>query len=254
MRILAKGDVDLHIFNDTKAQNPQVNKVLLTKATALLSISETDQLQSISHPNVRRQFIISRAWLRLTLSSYCSVHPCDLHFLVTKHGRPEISKTKAMPPLRFNLSHTSGMLALAVTNRNDIGIDIEWLGRKIDLTNMTNRFLAICEAQDVLKLGEEEQKKRFLTYWTLKEAYFKARGLGITLSLKNVIFTFANKEISVNFTSDIEDCHKNWQFSCLYPSLEHVLALAVKSSDTPMVASNNYVSNFETLLKNLHEI
>ena len=95
-----------------------------------------------------------------------------------------------MPDLRFNLSHTDGLIACAVTIGREVGVDVEHIQRRLT-HDVAGRFFAPREVDDLKALPEDEQQRVFFDYWTLKEAYIKARGFGLALPLGDFAFTLA---------------------------------------------------------------
>ena len=99
------------------------------------------------------------------------------------HGRPEIlDAPPGTPDLRFNISHTDGLIACAVTIGREVGVDVEHIGRHLT-HDVAGRFFAADEVTDLRGLPFEDQQRVFFDYWTLKEAYIKARGFGLALPL-----------------------------------------------------------------------
>ena len=80
----------------------------------------------------RRAFLMTRALVRTTLSRYAPVAPADWRFITNAHGRPEIlDRPAGVPDLRFNISHTDGLIACAVTIGREVGVDVEHIGRHL---------------------------------------------------------------------------------------------------------------------------
>ena len=125
----------------------------------------------------RRTFAITRALVRRSLSGYGPTAPADWHFVTNQHQCPFVDPVQAgTPPLQFNLSHTHGLVALAVTRGHRVGVDVERVTRVVDLA-VADRHFAPAEVRDLRRLPAEEQPVAFFEYWTLKEAYIKARGM-----------------------------------------------------------------------------
>jgi hypothetical protein len=92
-----------------------------------------------------------------------------------------------VPDLRFNISHTDGLIACAVTIGREVGVDVE-TRRPSLLHDVAGRHFAPREVSDLRSLPELEQDRVFFDYWTLKEAYIKARGFGLALPLGDFAF------------------------------------------------------------------
>jgi 4'-phosphopantetheinyl transferase len=68
----------------------------------------------------------------------------------------------------------------ALTLGADIGVDIERRRAIPDAEELANRFFAPAEARTLSRLQNEERDEAFLLCWTRKEAYVKARGVGLS--------------------------------------------------------------------------
>ncbi|WP_249152782.1 4'-phosphopantetheinyl transferase superfamily protein [Bradyrhizobium liaoningense] len=81
-------------------------------------------------------------------------------------------------------------------------------------------------------LAPDDLCDRFYDCWTLKEAYLKARGLGLRLPLDQFAILFSGPAIGISFTREIDDDPKRWHFTRHSPSPQHRLAIA-DGSGTP---------------------
>lgn len=203
---------------------------LLGRYLALLDPEERRRHRRLRGEPARREFLVAHALARLALSRYAAVAPREWIFATGEHGRPEISGPEGAPPLRFNLSHTRGLVACAVTREAQIGVDVESGARRGRLLKVAERFFGESELRALRALAPEQQKRRFLEYWTLKEAYLKARGSGISLPLRGFQFEIheGRREIRVAFDPElVRDEPERWQFSLQHPTDSHTLAVAI---------------------------
>ena len=91
--------------------------------------------------------------------------------------------------LRFNLSHTDGLVVCLVAVEREIGVDVEHTARAGSVgIEIAERFSSPSEVAELRSLPFADQRSRFFDYWTLKEAYIKARGLGLHLPLDQFSF------------------------------------------------------------------
>jgi len=196
---------------------------------ALLSPEEHERMARLVFDRDRRRFLLTRALVRTTLSRYAPVAPAAWAFIANVHGRPEIlDRPTGVPDLRFNLSHTDGLIACAVTIGREVGVDVEHVGRRLT-HDVAGRFFAPREVADLKALSEEEQARVFFDYWTLKEAYIKARGFGLALPLGDFAFTLSPPQPpSITFEPAMPDDPATWQFAQDWPTPQHRLGLAVR--------------------------
>jgi len=143
---------------------------------------------------------------------------------------PEIDVPK-LGHLRFNLSNTRGLVTCAVALEGEIGVDVEVLDRAGGLLEIAERFMAAPESKDIRALPPDAQDLRFFTYWTLKEAYIKARGMGLSIPLDKFWFLL-NGEASASsptrlvMAPEMDDDASGWSFAQFQPTERHLLAVA----------------------------
>ncbi len=214
--------------------NPEQNfdPGVLSDFRRILSDDELARHQRFRFDKDKLHFLVSHALLRTVLSNYADVPPQQWQFDLNSHGRPELAQTHALPWLRFNLSHTNGLVACVVTESVDCGIDVENLTRHCDYRAIARKMFSEAENRFLNQLKGEQQSERFFSYWTLKEAYVKARGLGLSLPTSKTNFVIGDiNKISVGFDTDIEDKAGDWCFTLHQPTLTHVLATAIRSGE-----------------------
>lgn len=182
----------------------------------------------------KERFAIGRALTRLQLSRFLGGNPRDWRFRPNAHGRPELDLAPGeVPPLGFNVSHTPGLVACAITATPDIGVDVEAVTRHLS-HDIAERFFAPREVTDLRTLSPDDQRRVFFDYWTLKEAYIKARGMGLALPLAHFAFSLRPPALpTISFDPEIPDEPGSWQFAQAWPSPDHRLGLAVRRGTGP---------------------
>jgi 4'-phosphopantetheinyl transferase len=208
----------------------------------LLTTAERQRAQRFLQSADRDRFVLGRALARTMLSHYAEVRPTDWTFAIDDHGRPHLaSRPPGAPDLRFNLSHTPGLVACAVTVGREVGIDVEHVGRQLVHDTIPERFFSPLEVADLRALPESEQGVVFFDYWTLKESYIKARGLGLALPLGQFSFRCrAGHAPTIAFAPELQDDPATWQFAQFWPTTEHRMAVAVRRTgeDLPIEVSD----------------
>jgi 4'-phosphopantetheinyl transferase len=206
---------------------------LLERYLALLGSQERERHGRLRRKQSRQEFLVAHALARVTLSRYALVPPEAWSFSFGEHGRPEISGPSDARGLRFNLSHTSGMVACAVTRELDIGVDVENRARRLRHRDLAERFFGEAEVEALRALAPEARARRFLELWTLKEAYLKARGCGISIPLRGFQFQLSDSAPPrIRFDPALVcDDPESWQFALHQPTQTHTLALAVCRPD-----------------------
>ena len=201
----------------------------LARYRALLTDDEREKTDRFRFARDRHTCLMTRVLVRTSLSRYCGVPPARWRFRTNDHGRPEIDT----PPstIRFNLSHTNGLIVCLVSRDREVGVDVENLDRVNHWLELAERFFAPREAAALRRVDASERPTRFLQYWTLKESYIKARGLGLAIPLAGFSFDLPAAEpdaISIQFTPEIGDDEARWQFTLERLGRTHLVATAVE--------------------------
>jgi 4'-phosphopantetheinyl transferase len=196
----------------------------------ILTAEERQRAQRFFQVADRERFVIGRALARTMLAQYASVKPRDWPLAIDGHGRPYLSsRPSGAPDLRFNLSHTPGLIACAVSLGREVGVDVEHIGRHLVHDNIPERFFSAREVADLRARPEADQRVVFFDYWTLKESYIKARGLGLALPLGQFSFLcLPGRAPTIEFAPELHDDPSSWQFAQFWPTAEHRMAVAVR--------------------------
>ena len=112
----------------------------------------------------------------------------------------------------------------------DLGVDVETVARESAVHDLAGRYFAPSEAA-YARAGEgPELVERFFAFWTLKEAYIKARGMGLALPLDGFAYDIAGKgPPTISFTETCPDDPERWRFLRRPIGTNHRLALAVSA-------------------------
>lgn len=225
------GDGDVHVW--TARPDAIEDPELLAAYERLMTDAERARQRRYLLARSRHEHLVTRALLRTTLSRYAGRDPTAWRFVENRYGRPELAPGSECG-LRFNVSHTDGLIACAVTRGREVGVDVEALDRRGQTVEVAERFFAPREVAALRALPAAEQRERFFTYWTLKEAYIKARGMGLAIPLARFWFDVgAPERIGIAFDPRLEDDPAEWQFELHRPSARHRLAVGVRRGRAP---------------------
>ena len=209
----------------------------------LLSPEESRRHDRFLVSGARDEYLVGRALVRTTLSRYGMTAPKDWRFVANAFGRPAIAGDN-LERLVFNLSHTRGLVALAVASGAgadggeppDIGVDVETVSRTSACRDLAGRYFAPSEAAYVRRADDPALEERFFAFWTLKEAYIKARGMGLALPLDGFAFDIEHDDPAADptiaFTGACPDDPGRWRFLRRSVSAQHRLALAISPPST----------------------
>lgn len=199
--------------------------LLLGRYRGLMNEEELVRLQRFRFERDQHRHLVARALVRTSLSRYAPVEPGCWQFARGVQDKPELAA--APLPLRFNISHSGDFVVCAVSLEFDIGVDIEAMERTNDVLAIARHYFSAPELASLSELPAALQRDRFFDYWTLKEAYMKARGEGISLGLGNFSFRLSDDgAIAIAFTAAIEDHPPDWRFRLFDPAPGYRMALA----------------------------
>jgi 4'-phosphopantetheinyl transferase len=194
-----------------------------------LSSEETARYQRYLRSQDRNLFLVAHALLRHTLSRYAEAAPAAWRFETGEHGRPEIVGPLAKLGLRFNISHSPGLVAVLISDGIDAGVDVELPGRVADPAAVARSVFSEAEVRALEGLEPDEFQTRFYELWTLGEAYIKARGLGLEIPLREFTFSVGQDfGVRIEFDASIQDDAAQWQFHLWRPGERHQGAVALR--------------------------
>jgi len=196
----------------------------------LLSEPERTKWQRFLVPHARLQYLVTRALVRTALSKYADVPRGEWRFETNGYGRPHLARAHDLRDLRFNLSNTAGLVACAISRNDEIGIDVETMARHVDVDAVAPTVFAPAELADFRRATADDRIDRFFSYWTLKEAYIKARGIGLSLPLDGFWFELGGSSPILHVTDRCPDIPGRWRFYQYAPTDAHKMAIAVAAS------------------------
>jgi 4'-phosphopantetheinyl transferase len=227
MSDLNPNEIQLWLVEDQSIMDPE----LLASYKSLLTREDKKRYERLLFPQQKKQFLVSRALLRCVLADTLGLAPAELEFAKNDYGKPRLAMSDLPDSLEFNLSHTNQLSVLALTRQGDIGVDVEHLKRKVDMLKLAQRYFSQQEVDDLKTTEPLELNQRFFELWTLKEAYIKACGMGLAISLKDFTFTFSDAQIRLSFSAERGDDPRLWQFWQYSFEQQFQLALALRHSD-----------------------
>lgn len=209
------------------ARPDRASATALGRAHAVLDDAERACAAAFAFQRDRDLYAFSHGFLRLTLARYLDADARALRFCRDVGGRPELS-TAGPAPIRFNLSHTEGLVACVVTASAPCGVDVEGFAR-IDYRRLAASVLNGAERNALMALGDAQRRDRLLEIWTLKEAYLKARGLGLSQPLRELAFSDFGAAPRCDVGPTLNDCGAAWRFWSGAPTSRHRAAAAIRT-------------------------
>ena len=219
------GEVGVFIA-DARAFGADAGRV--TQSLAWMAPGERARFDRFRHDEDRLMFALGRFMARTLVGRALGVEPATWAWREGPHGRPEIDRPDT--DVHFNLSHSAGLVICAIARGRTVGVDVEDLTRRAPDWALVERYCSPAEADDVRAHGDR-WRDRFLTFWTLKEAYLKARGLGISVPLADISFTATPPDARVGFVGALTGTDDRWAFHLWRPSARHLAAVAADTID-----------------------
>ena len=182
---------------------------------AFLPSDEAFACDRFAFPEGRRQCLVSRVLVRTVLSFYTGDAPTAWEFHANPFGKPHVIRPAGCP-LQFNLSNTTGLVVCAVSLGGEIGVDAEDLTRRAADPAIATNYFAPEEVAWLDLASPGQRQLRFLQLWTLKEAFIKAKGKGLSIPLKDFAFDLpAGRPPRVEFRDPELGQADQWQFAQL---------------------------------------
>jgi 4'-phosphopantetheinyl transferase len=200
---------------------------------SLLSGEERQRMERFRFERHRREFLATRVLLRTALSFGSPRPPASWRFKHNPHGKPSVDPECSS---RFNVSNCPDLVVCLTSEGIEVGIDAESHERAATIAGLATEVFSPVERSQIDMLSVERRQDRALSLWTLKEAWIKAHGMGMSLPLQNVSFHFDQWDgICLELDSRlVEDFRGPWRF-CLLDHAGHRIAIVAETSATPLL-------------------
>jgi 4'-phosphopantetheinyl transferase len=178
---------ELHVWRASLNQD----RATILKLSALLSPDERQRAEKYFRSIDRDRFIIARGVLRKVLSTYLHIAPCELRFIYNEYGKPSLSADQNHGALSFNLSHSNSLALYAFTCGRCVGIDIENIREDFATLEIAEQFFSKDEVAALKSLPMDQRTIGFFNCWSRKEAFIKAKGMGVSYPLDRFTVSLA---------------------------------------------------------------
>ena len=197
----------------------------------ILSRQERDRIERFALPRVRDESLAARLLVRRVLSSYTDISPADWHFTEAMRGKPFV-KSPWENFSSFNLAHSANLVVCAVSADGQIGIDVESLDRMTTGIPLARRFFAAAEVEQLVGLPANLQQESFLQIWTLKEAYIKAIGDGLSMPLDQFFFDLSeNAPAQLHLMAEPQKIASDWLFAQIRLPSRHHISVGIRNAE-----------------------
>ena len=202
----------------------------IDELTQILSTDEREKANKFRFEKHRRRSIVTRGRLRQCLANYLNIAAEEISFEYGDRGKPSLSNHCNQSNLQFNVSHSQNLALYAFTYHHRVGVDLEYLRSCDDAAQIARRFFAPQEYKLISSVEKNKQREVFLHIWTIKEAYLKATGEGLSGSLDGVEVSFqGNKPIGLAAVGGDSQKAANWLVHSFIPAHNFIATVAVES-------------------------
>jgi len=182
----------------------------------------------------RRHYVLAHGGLRAVLSKYLGVPPGEIVLERTATGKPFLTRElRDRSAIMFDLSHTHGRALIAVSQVQEVGVDLEYVRSEVEVEKLSKRYFTRSEHTAIMEAPEEQRAVRSFCYWVAKEALLKAQGIGLQGLPDCEIFletdgvdTEVRARWGTQFTDTLQarllPCENGWEAAVAAQSLDSV--------------------------------
>lgn len=183
-----------------------VDDEVVRACSALLTPEERIKQSAFRFEKNRHEYLVTRALGRAVLARRLGVAPSALAFTRNEYGKPELDP----PALRFNLTNTVDLVACVVAGGVEVGVDAEPLSRGGQVLDVATTVFTEAERAALAALPLPEREQRAVRLWTSKEAYMKARGMGMSLPVEKIELDLDVPGGRLRFFDPLTDAPSRW--------------------------------------------
>ena len=149
-------------------------------ARSLLSNDERARADRFIYDRHRRRYTVAQAHLRRVLAQLTGARPGEIDFRFGEHGKPFLPGGPS-----FNQSHTEDRIMIGVAAEGRLGVDIEEIREVKYMLGIADKNFGADEAARIHAAPDHERRALFFRFWTRKEAFLKAVGVGLAHPLRS---------------------------------------------------------------------
>lgn len=206
----------------------------LEQCTSWLDEIERHRAARLVRDDIRQRYVLAHGGLRVVLSKYLGVTPDMVTLERSATGKPFLTRElRDRSAITFNLSHAYGRALIAVSQAQEVGVDLECVRSEVEVAKLSKRYFTRSEHTAIMEAPEEQRAVRFFRYWVAKEALLKAQGIGLQGLPDCEIFLEADEvctevraRLGAQFTDTLQvrlfSCETGWEAAVAAKSLDSV--------------------------------
>lgn len=140
----------------------------------VMSSHEVEKAGNFHFFEDRMRYMAGKITVKLLLMQYLAEEKVVI--LNRRFGKPYHREVPGKQSVEFNLSHSGSMVLVAFGRGVDVGTDVQEIAECPDYMEIAKNFYTATESDDVMK---DKGLETFFEYWSAKEAYLKAVGIGL---------------------------------------------------------------------------
>lgn len=160
----------------------------------LLSPEELSTTARFKTEILQKRYVIGRGFLRSTLGEVLDCEPSSIEFAYNQSGKPELANAGLCGAVHFNVSHSHDVLALAISPAHAVGIDVEYVDQRADVSSIAKRFFSRLEFEHIEHQVADRQREMFFQLWTRKESIVKAYGKSLFSDTRSETHSVVHQE------------------------------------------------------------
>ena len=196
-----------------------------------MSNEEISRAGRFVHYKDAENYIVGRSILRRLLGNYLGVDRTKIAIENGEFGKPHVAKHMNAKQLKFNVSHSADFCLIAARWGSEIGVDLEKVREDVMVEGLASRYFAGDEIAELQALPVALRRLGFFLCWTRKEAYVKAKSLGLHIPLDQFAVTLTPGGPVRLRSNDSNE----WSMESLEPAPQYVGALV--TARTPVAVS-----------------
>ena len=182
----------------------------LMARVGVLSPADRAEFATIRQPAARWQSMSARILLRVALCDAVDGQIAASEWIFVKGSNGKKAVAPGQPKVHFSVSHNEKMAVVAVSRNAALGVDVEAVVASVDEAVIAD-FLSASEQASLDNNDASVRASQFTRFWTLKEAFTKMTGEGLSADFSSVEFDAENDALAAGGQAsfecfDIADC------------------------------------------------
>jgi len=186
-----------HVDEETTIALLRIQDYRHTIDMEIIPREQTKRIEKLKNEHDRIKKLVARTYL----FQYCKKHYSleDFSFVYGEHCRPSFRNSA----LSFSFSYSKDMVAIALSTKDIVGHDIEFLDDSLVSRSVACEFMTSEELMTFSLLEREEQAQFFYQVWTGKESFLKAHGVGLTIDTKTITCELGLSFFAANYVMSL---------------------------------------------------